>query len=108
MIKNCMCLKTRQYINCRPNKSGGGVMLLVKPTLRSALHPFSRQVLSDKYNLCAVKSHNCSPLVTLVVVYRPPNAINGDKTAMFQDLSGFLSASGSEVILVGDFNIVRD
>ena len=38
------------YSNCRPNKSGG-VILLAKPTLWSALHPLMRQVsLSDGYN----------------------------------------------------------
>ena len=99
------------YSNCHPYKSGG-VMLLIKPTLRSALrsalHPLTRQVsLLDEYNLCAIKLHNYLPQAALVFVYRLPNATDGDTVAMFHELSGFLSASGSEVIVAGDFNSQR-
>ena len=97
-------------------------MLLVKPMLRSAilyqpcfaLHPLSRQVsFSDGNNVCAVKLHNCSPQATIVVVYRSPNATDGNTVAKFQELGSFylhleVMYKKLYVIMVGNFNIVRD
>lgn len=94
--------------NCRPNKTGGGVMILVNPNLRPTVRANSSCISpSNGYNICSIKLQNTFPYATLVTVYRPPNATAEDTHALFRDIRAILKSTKCAVV-VGDFNIIRD
>ena len=56
------------FCNCRPDRSRGGVMLLINPKLQLVLCKQSPLMsTSTYYNICSVKLMNCSPVTTLAV-----------------------------------------
>ena len=96
------------FCNCRPDRSRCGVMLLINPKLQPVLCKQSSLMSTSKYyNICSVKLMNCSPVTTLVVVYRPPDTPVLDTADMLQDLNITLISSRFSIV-VGDFNIQRN
>ena len=69
------------YVNfssCRDTLYGGGVLILCNPKLRLAKVAHKNVLLSEAYNICAIKLHAAAPPITVIAIYRAPWASVAD------------------------------
>lgn len=86
----------------RPNKKGGGVMLII--SRRFSFSFVYKESVEDAYEvLCGDISYDNSSF-RMIVVYRTPSCLAVKTEQLFKVLSD-LAANDKHVVIVGDFNI---
>lgn len=94
---------------CRTNKEKGGVAIYIKTDFVSLINPTSLKWI-NKFNIegvsefCGVMLSINGTVVTLLAVYRPPNA---DVSLFFKNFITIVQKilNKSKIIVVGDYNI---
>ena len=91
------------FSNCRDTLNGGGVSILCNQKLRPAkAHKYA--LLSEAYNICAIKLHAAVPLITVIAIYRAAWASVADTSNFFNELDEIVSREVN-IVLMGDFNM---
>ena len=84
------------------NKSGGGLILYSRNSLKSKRRP-EYEISKIETIWAEIELPNSKPFL-LCSVYRPPNA-HSEWIDLFEEELSIVKASGLEYILMGDFNI---
>ena len=92
------------FSNCRDTLNEGGVLILCNPKLRSVKVAHKHALLSEAYNICAIKLHAAEPPVTVIAIYRAPWASVADTSNFFNELDKIVSKDVN-IVLMGDFNM---
>ena len=93
------------FSNIRPNYMGGGVLLLINPSLSPRASGATSDIsISDSFNVVAAVIGSSQEPTTIVTIYRPPWASREDADNLIRLLECIVRVSYSFIIL-GDFNL---